>query len=110
SGAAFLDADVRCTRDDHFAPVARVGRKHPRGKHADRHDRSALRLAGGDEVSKVVAGPAPWHGLRRAGIEEVVVHLRRIEASAVDDLSATLGIAQSGEADEFRQTLSAHAL
>src|SRR5258705_50501 len=79
-------------------------------EYADRHDRCPPRFAGADQGAEVVTAPAFRHGTPGAGIEQVVVHLRSIEAPTVDDLLAAPGVTQSGEADIPGQAHLAHAL
>jgi len=69
-----------------------------------------VRFASGDQTGKVLPCPTLRHGAPGAGIQQVVIDLYSIEATAVDDLPAARRTAQSSEADIPREALLACSL
>ncbi len=60
-------------------------------------------------MAEILAGKSGRDRLPRAGIEQVVADLRRVEGSAVDDLMQGGGLPQGGDAEVLRLPLGLQA-
>src|SRR5581483_1235717 len=93
--------------DRHLASVPLGRGQVSRGEDANAHDAHVLVHAAGKqavEVGRVPARAGTGHG---CGVEQVVVDLSDVEATAADDLVQRLRIAEAGETDPVAQAATA---